>query len=219
MGKIAIAIVGKNNLHNEGLLAMLSHLDDFEVLFTACSVGDFLETIGDTTIHVLIRNMNKVETSDIDDIGVITKRFPKLKILMVSNSENEDTIYRIIKAGVKGFLTGEASRQELVEAVYTLRNGFDYFSKCIMDIIVNNYINNVKSENTPRDSQVEMLSSRELDILRLWGDGLTNKEIADKLFISIRTVESHKTHIMNKLNLKTFVDLLKYSIKNNIIKL
>ncbi len=219
MSKITIALVDKNSLLSEGLSAMLSTIDDFEVLINTTSVKEFILESENTVIHVLIRNLYKIEPSDIDDINELVKRFPKLKILIISGSENEATIYKIIKAGVKGFLTNDSARQELIEAVYSLRNGYDYFSKCIMNIIVNDYIHKIQHETVPKDSQLEKLSTREIEILKLWGDSHTNKEIADKLFISVRTVESHKTHIMNKLNLKTFVDLLKYSIKNNIIEI
>ena len=219
MSKITIALVDKHSLLSEGLSAMLSTIDDFEVLVNSTSVKGFILESENKVIHVLIRNLYKIENPDIEDINELVKRFPKLKILIISGSENEATIYKIIKAGVKGFLTNDSARQELIEAVYSLRNGYDYFSKCIMNIIVNDYIHKIQHETSPKDSQLEKLSTREIEILKLWGDSHTNKEIADKLFISVRTVESHKTHIMNKLNLKTFVDLLKYSIKNNIIEI
>ncbi|MBO7497455.1 MAG: response regulator transcription factor, partial [Salinivirgaceae bacterium] len=96
--------------------------------------------------------------------------------------------------------------------------GHDYYSDSITQLLLNRYIS---SSNIPvgDDNDEEALSARQIEILKLWGDGFSNQEIADKLFISVRTVETHKNHIMQKLNLKSTVDLVKYAIKSNIIKL
>ncbi len=86
--------------------------------------------------------------------------------------------------------------------------------------MLNKYIISIKSgKETQRKKNLSSLSTRELEITELWGNSYSNKEIADKLFISIRTVESHKNHIMQKLNLKSVVDLVKFAIKNNIIEI
>ena len=108
--------------------------------------------------------------------------------------------------------------RELIEAIYTLRNGYDYYSQTITHLLLNNYISLIQNEHPESNASLKNLSSRELEIVKLWGESNTNKEIADKLFISIRTVESHKNHIMQKLSLKTAVDLVKFAIKNNIFK-
>ena len=104
--------------------------------------------------------------------------------------------------------------------MYTLRNGHDYFSKCITTILLSRYVHSIQNnESISSLKGIETLSLREIEILQLWGNSFTNQEIAEKLFISVRTVESHKTHIMQKLQLKTAVDLMKYAIKNNIIQI
>lgn len=219
MSKIAVAIIDTHNLLMEGLRTMLDPIEDMEVLITTNDMNFFLKECEQQTIHVLIKNLNKITPQDIEDVERALHIMPKLKVLIISFSEDEDTIYKIIKAGAKGFLTNDATRQDLIEAVYSLRNGFDYFSKCITNILLNKYINIIQSKPNIEDKQLAKLSTREIEILKMWGSSCSNKDIADKLFISIRTVESHKTHIMQKLNLKTSVDLIKYAIKNNIIEL
>jgi two-component system response regulator NreC len=116
-------------------------------------------------------------------------------------------------------LSHDATTQDLFEAIYSLRNGYDYFSKVITNILLNRYVSSIQNNEKINDEDVEKLSTREIEILTLWGNSYTNPEIADTLHISIRTVETHKTHIMQKLNLKTQVDLIKYAIRNNIIDL
>ncbi len=216
MSKIYVAIIDEHPLFAEGISAILDHVGDFDVSLKLSSVKEFHNNPLGNSINVLIRNLAKVTTADIEEISGLITKFPKLKVLIISGNDGESTIFKMIKAGVKGYLTLDSSRQELIEAVYSLRGGYDYFSKCIMDIIVGNYINKIKTKDSD-ENQLEKLSTREIEILKLWGNGFSNREIADKLFISVRTVESHKTHIMQKLNLKTSVDLLKYAIRNNII--
>jgi two-component system response regulator NreC len=88
-----------------------------------------------------------------------------------------------------------------------------------MHLLLRKYISKIQNEHSEGNTKLKKLSSRELEIIKLWGNSNTNKEIAEKLFISVRTVESHKNHIMQKLRLKTAVDLVKFAIKNNIIEL
>ncbi|MDR2963817.1 MAG: response regulator transcription factor [Bacteroidales bacterium] len=210
---ISITIIGSHQLYCEGVASLLAGNANMHVQALYSNFQDFEKHNEHSVIHVLIKVLHKVEASDIDDIGTMQKLFPKTKILIVSSLENERVIYKLIKSGAKGFLASDASQHDLLEAVYSLRGGYDYFSKSITDIVVNHYAHD--EEHT---AELEKLSVREKEIITLWGNSFSNKEIADKLFISVRTVESHKTHIMQKLNLKTAVDLMKYAIKNNIIQ-
>ena len=127
-------------------------------------------------------------------------------------------ILRSIKAGAKGYITIDATGGELAQAIFSLRAGHDYYSDSITQLLLNRYISSNLTDSQADDDD-DPLSARQIEILKLWGDGFSNQEIADKLFISVRTVETHKNHIMQKLNLKSTVDLVKYAIKSNIIKL
>lgn len=211
---ISISIIGSHRLYSEGVASLLASNSNMHVLALYSNFKDFVEHNTEKVIHVIIKVLHKIEENDIAEITTLQKMFPKTKILIVSSVENEHSIYQLIKAGAKGFLAYDASKADLLEAVYSLRGGFDYFSKIITDIIVNRY-----AHDEQHNAELEKLSVREKEIITMWGNSFSNKEIADKLFISVRTVESHKTHIMQKLNLKTAVDLMKYAIKNNIIQL
>jgi two-component system response regulator NreC len=160
---------------------------------------------------ISVRNLNLIIQLNISS--------PKLKILVVSVIDSEDIVLKTIKAGAKGFLGKDSDRNDLLEAVYTLRNGHDYYSKSITHILLNRYISNLKADELSQNTDIASLSSRQIEILKLWGESYTNQEIADRFFISVRTVESHKNHIMQKLNLKSTVDMVKFAIKNNIIEI
>lgn len=128
-------------------------------------------------------------------------------------------ILKQIKAGAKGHLGEDTNRSEILEAIYTLRSGYEYYAKTITNILLNSYIsdNGVYASNK-KDKRSNM-SAREMEIFKLIAEGDSNRTIAEKLFISIRTVETHKNNIMKKVGLKTTVDLVKFAIKNNIIQL
>ena len=216
---INIVIIGIHHLQSEAIATLIESNDEFKVLDIHSRTMDFLHKNYAEPVHVVIKNIPKITGDDISDVEEIQKIHPKAKVLIISYSENEETIFNIIKVGAKGFLSHDASRQELFEAIYSLRNGYDYFSKCITNILLNRYVSSIQNNEKNEDDDMKQLSTREIEILSLWGNSYTNPEIADTLHISVRTVETHKTHIMQKLNLKTQVDLIKYGIKNNIIAL
>jgi DNA-binding NarL/FixJ family response regulator len=216
MGKIYIGIYDEHILLQEGIELLLNETEDFEVVLKANSKDHLLEYLSKVLVHILIVNIYSLKPSMQNLLIQINTQFPKIKVLALSVFEDEEVVLRTIKSGAKGFLAKDTERNELAEAVFTLRNGYDYYSKSITHILVNKYISKIKINEDAFD--VRNLSIREIEILKLWGNSFNNKEIADKLFISVRTVESHKNHIMQKLNLKTTVDLVKFAIKNNIIE-
>ena len=219
MSKIYVGIFDEHRIAQEGINTMLKESRDIEVAFNAASKNELMEYSNSHLIHVLIINVHVVNTAFLNLLKEVNISHPKIKTLIASVHNEEETILRIIKMGAKGFLAKDSGYKELIEAIYTLRNGHDYYSESIMHLLLRKYISKIPNEHSEGSTNLKNLSSRELEIIQLWGNSNTNKEIADKLFISIRTVESHKNHIMQKLSLKTAVDLVKFAIKNNIIEL
>ena len=216
---IDIAIFDEHKLVLEGLSGMLSGVSDFRVVLTCDDRGILIEKLRSIQVHVLILNMHDISVRNLNLIVQFTISSPKLKILIVSVIDSEEIVLKTIKAGAKGFLGKDSDRNSLLEAIYTLRNGHDYYSKSITHLLLNRYISNLKADELSQNADVNNLSSRQIEILKLWGESHTNQQIADRFFISVRTVESHKNHIMQKLNLKSTVDMVKFAIKNNIIEI
>jgi DNA-binding NarL/FixJ family response regulator len=217
---ISVAIIDTHNpLMLESLAALLSGKDEIAVVGQFTSVFDFLKASRNVTMNVLIINIYKAHIEEIELIKKISSETPRIKVLVISMEMQESVIYESIKAGAKGYLTKQDTGSEILIAIYSLRGGYDYYNKSISNIILNNFIRSMDHDEPGKTSFPGNLSKREIEIVRYWGDGLTNKEMADKLFISTRTVESHKNHIMQKLNFKTSIDLLKFAIRNNLINI
>lgn len=214
---IDIAIYDEHNLALQALSAMLVRYSDFRISLTCNQRTNLLESLKSSRVNILILNMHDVSVRNLNLIVQLRIGHPGIRILVVSSIDSEEIILKTIKAGAKGFLGRESNLNDLAEAIYTIRSGYDYFNKSITHLLLNKYISSLNEVSASSDVAVSQLSARQIEILKLWGDGYSNQEIADQLFISIRTVETHKNHIMQKLNLKSTVDMVKFAIKNNII--
>ena len=214
---ISVAIIDTHNpLMLESLATLLSTKDEITVTGQFSGIDSFLKATRTLTVNVLIINIYKAHIEEIELIRKLSNEIPRIKVLVISMEMQESVVYESIKAGAKGYLTKQDSGSEILMAIYSLRGGYDYYNKSISDIILNKYIKSIE-DDPGRTSYPGNLSKREVEIIRFWGDGLTNREMADKLFVSTRTIESHKNHIMQKLNFKTNIDLLKFAIRNNLI--
>jgi DNA-binding NarL/FixJ family response regulator len=214
---IYLGIFDEHKIVQEGIGSLLQSAEGIQIVLKADQVDHLMESLRITPIHVLIINMHACTAREIGLITQISNTFLKIRILVISVNNAEDVVLKTIKAGAKGFLAKDTTRTDLVEAIFTLRNGHDYFSHTITLLLLKKYITRLKTAD--ERPEIRNLSPREVEIMKMWGNSYTKKEIADKLFLSVRTVETHKSHIMQKLNLKTSVDMVKFAIRNNIIEL
>jgi len=217
---IKIGIFDIQRITLEAISNLLSNNNDFFISFKTDSTDNIDEKTKKNEVNILIINIHSDFTKEHADlIKKIRLISSKTSILVLSASNDENIVFNCIKAGAKGFLSKESTFDELTQALYTIRNGHDYFSRSISDIIIKDYLKKLNEKDFEKEKDIAILTQRELEILKLWGEGYPNQKIAEKLFISIRTVETHKNHIMQKLNLKSVVDLVKFAIRNNIIKI
>jgi DNA-binding NarL/FixJ family response regulator len=219
MNSIKVILTDDHQLVRDGIRSLLKDAKNIEVIDEASDGYELLDKLTVLKPEIIIIDVSMPRLSGIEAIKRITESYPSIKVLVLSMFTSEEYIFNAIKAGAKGYLPKNTSKKELLEAIYSINAGNEYFSDSISNIILKSYIKKAKANDDYSGNKQNVLSSRELEILTLFAEGNTNQEIADKLFISIRTVESHKNHIMQKLELKTLVDLVKFAIKNNIIQL
>lgn len=218
MDAIKVAFIDPHPIVCEGLIALIADVPDIEVVFCEKDASAAIQRLFHQHAHIVLLVLYKPDPDDVELIAQLTSRHPRCSVLVLSMFQMENLIFKMIKAGAKGHLTSETNRSEMIEAIYTLRNGYDFYAKTITNMILHHYLASGEAAEVKREHE-KNLSTRELEVMKLFAQSYTNKEIADRLFISVRTVESHKNNIMRKINLKTTVDMVKFAIRNNMIDL
>jgi DNA-binding NarL/FixJ family response regulator len=218
MNKIKVILVDDHTVVRDGIKALIKTDNNIDVIGEAGSYNELMQILDYHTPDILILDVSLPNKSGIDITKELSENKPEISIMILSMFTDENFVINAIKSGAKAYLPKNTNKIELLEAINTVYKGEEYFSKKISNIIYNNMMKELKGNKSPKPLK-ENLTKRETEVLRLFAEGYSNSEIADTLFISIRTVESHKSHIMTKLELKSNVDMIKYAIKNNIISI
>lgn len=219
MIKIKVGLVEDHQLVRDGIRSLIEGAENIEVVVEECSARGMLDLLKTSDPDILLVDISLPEISGIDLARIITSEYPKIRVIMLSMHTGQEFIFNSLKNGAKGYLHKSISRDELIEAIKEVYNGNEYFSKEVSGIILKNYLRQIKNPESVDNSSEQKLTPRESEILQMVAQGYSNQLIADKLYISVRTVESHKNHIMQKLELTTTVDLVKYALKNKLIDL
>ncbi len=219
MDTIKIILVDDHQIVRDGIVSLLANNPEIEITGQAASAYEFFDLLKTQTPDVVLLDISLPTMSGIEISKILSTDYPDIRILMLSMYTSEDFIFNALKSGIHGYLPKNTTRDELVKAIHEIFNGREYFSKSISDTILKSYVNSARQGNNVSEGKLETLTNREKELLRYIVEGLGNPQIAEKLNISIRTVETHKTSILKKLGLNNVVDLVKFAIKNNIIEL
>jgi DNA-binding NarL/FixJ family response regulator len=210
---IQVIIVDDHKLVTDCIGLFLKGARNIMVAGVAHSGAESLNMLKKIKPDVVLVDITMPEMSGIQLTAAIKKKFPHIKVLILSMHSDYNNISEAIDAGADGYVPKDVSSEELVEAITTVSKGKNYFHSTISDEIVKNYA----SKRQQDESVLPQLTRRELEVLQLFAEGYNNSEIAEKLFLSVRTIESHKNHILQKTNMKNSVELIKFAIKNKII--
>jgi DNA-binding NarL/FixJ family response regulator len=219
MEKIKIILVDDHQLVRDGIKALLTGITDIEVIGEASGATELFGKLENIKPDLLIMDISLPEISGIEITKKICSEYPEVPVLILSMYTNEEFIINSLKAGARGYLPKNTSRDELLKAIYTINKGEEFFGETISKVMLKSFVKRATSEDNVNDGTPAVLTNREIEILKLYVEGLINKEIGDKLSISIRTVETHKNHIMRKLGLKSTVELVKFAIRNKIAEI
>jgi len=217
--KIKVIVVDDHTLVRQGILSMLEDCGEIEIAGQAQDGKELEKLLSRVKPDIILMDISLPGQSGID----ITRKLQAavetnaIGIIIISMFTQEEFILESLKAGARGYLPKNTTRHELMDAIQAVYAGREYFSPLISGIIMKSLIKSNEDNNQVHNGPDAILSKREIEILTLFAQGLSNPEIADKLFISIRTVESHKNHIMQKLDLRNSVDLVKYAIRHKLI--
>lgn len=216
MDKIKVILVDDHNVVRDGIKSLILSDDNIEVIGEASSYIELMKILKYSIPDVLILDISLPDKSGIEIAKELSNN--DIAIMILSMYTDEEFVLNAVKAGAKAYLPKNTTKKELIEAIKTINDDGEYFGDKISGILMKSFMKSIKNLSESENKESE-LSKRESEILKLYAEGKSNSDIADKLFISVRTVESHKNHIMNKLKLKSTVDLVKYAIKQNIISI
>jgi len=215
MKKIKTLLVDDHKIIRDGLKIILNSDNDIEIVAEASNGVEaikFLETNND--IDIILMDISMPELNGIDASEIITKLYNHIKILALTMHDEESYILDMLRVGACGYVLKDTSSDKLIEAIKTVFNGQNYYSNGVSAIIINRLLNKSDESSEPSKSK---LSDREKMIMKQVSKGLTNIEIAKKLEISNRTVETHRRNILKKLDLKNTAEMINYAIKEGVV--
>ncbi|MGX0052350.1 nitrate respiration regulation response regulator NreC [Staphylococcus capitis] len=215
-----IVIADDHAVVRTGFSMILNYQEDMEVVATAADGVEAYQKVLEYKPDVLILDLSMPPgESGLVATSKISESFPETKILILTMYDDEEYLFHVLKSGAKGYILKNAPDEQLILAVRTVYKGETYVDMKMTTSLVNEFINQSHQEEVSYSSDpFKILSKRELEILPLITKGYGNKDIAEKLFVSVKTVEAHKTHIMNKLNLKSKPELVEYALKKKLLE-
>jgi two-component system response regulator NreC len=217
---ISILLVDDHQIILDGIKQMLE--GETSICICACAENgkQALEFAQQNPPDIIITDVSMPDMNGVELCEQIQKMDIPSKVIVLSMYASEDYIFKAIQAGAKGYLTKQnTTKEELISAIHRIVNGEEYYSPAVASIMMKNYVNKAQKKSNLETKTVESLTTREREILKLYAEGYSNQEIADKLCISNRTVDAHKNNIMQKFEFKSTVDMVKFAIKNNIVSL
>ena len=217
MKRIRVLIAEDHTIVRQGLSALLRGEADIEVVGEASDGAEATEMAKRLVPDVVLMDVAMKNLNGLDATRNIKKLFPSMKVLVLTMYDNEEMIFQILKAGASGYLVKDSAMTDLVSAIRAIHQGDSYLSPSISKKVIEEYIRRAELGET--GSTDDPLSSREREILQLMAEGNSIPQIADHLCISKKTVEAHKTHIMEKLKIHDKVGLIKYAIRMGLTKL
>lgn len=216
MDETKIIIVDDHDIIIDGLKSMLLSHPGFSVVATAKNGQEAFELCEKINPDIVIMDISMPVLNGIEATKKILSIMPSVKILALTQYDSNEYILQMFRAGAKGYLLKNSKKKEIIDAVENIVAGNNYFGKNISDIILKSFIHH-DDRNTDHNEIV--LTNREKEIIRLISSDKNNNQIADELFISLRTVETHRRNIMQKLNVNSVVALVRYSIKKGLVDL
>ena len=211
-----IVIAEDHTILRQGLRALLSSDPDFEVVGEAEDGRAAVRSVEKLSPDLLLMDLSMPRMTGMEAITEIKKRSPDTRIVVLTVHKGEEYVLSALRAGADGYVLKDAGRDELVTAVKKVLEGKRYLSPDISDKVIEGYLEGRRSskDQTPWDT----LTQREREILKLIAEGYKNKEIAEQLFISLKTVEKHRSNLMRKLDLHNTAALTAFAMEKGIIE-
>lgn len=217
MSRVRILVADDHEIVRRGLKAMLESQPDWEIVAEAVTGREAIEKAKQTTPDIAIIDVGMPELNGLEATRQVLKALPQTEILILTMHENEQIMREVLDAGARGYVLKSDAGRDLVAAVEALCQHRTFFSSKISDMLLTSYLRHSDRTETT-ESPRGRLTAREREIVQLLAEGKSNKEVASALSISIKTAETHRTNIMNKLDLRSITELVRYAVRNNIVE-
>lgn len=213
---IKVLLVDDHRMVRAGLKSVIDEFDNIKVTAQAGTVQEALTVLAAKEIDVVLMDINLPQQNGIEGAQIISKDFREVKVIGLSMNDDHFSISEMLKAGAFGYILKDSDEEELKKAIETVFEGESFFTEKVTKVMMNAMLVKNKKES---DQGAIVLSQRETEILKLVSDGLTNNEIGEKLFISARTVDTHRRNLLQKTGTKNSAGLVKYAFLNGIIEI
>lgn len=214
MKAIRVILVDDHQMFRSGLKGLLDKETDINVVAQAQDGEELLEKLAHVAVDCVVMDLSMPRLDGLSTLKEIQQQFPKTKCLILTMQKDEEHFKKAMANGAKGYILKDSAFDSLVLAIRTVMKGKPFIASAIAEIITAQYVSSVQEGDSP---SLEILTAREKEILKLIAQGAANKNIAAKLKISIRTVETHRSHLIRKLRLKTTAALVKYALAKGLI--
>jgi len=215
MSNIRVLVVDDHAMFREGIRSLLQGQEDVETVGEATDGREAVEMVHQLTPEVVLMDIAMPGMGGLEATRRIHREYPNVKVLVLTQYEDSEYILSMIKAGAKGYIAKTATASELVSAIRTVHKGESFLYPSAATAVVEEYLMRATGEK----NEYEHLTDREREILQLVAEGRTNREIADRLFISVKTILRHRTNVMEKLGFHNRTELIKYAISNGLIEM
>lgn len=217
---VQLALVDDHKLFRKGLISLIEMVGpDYQILFEADDGIDLQKKIGkDNQPDIMLMDINMPGMDGFASVKWLSENFPLVQVLVVSMVEKEESIVRMLKLGVKGYLSKDVEPKELGEALHSIVNKGFYYT----DFITGKLVHSLQDSNagiSPKTTALQLMNDREKDFLQLACSELTYNEIAAKMFLSPKTIDGYRNSLFEKLNVKSRVGLALYAVKHELVKL
>jgi DNA-binding NarL/FixJ family response regulator len=208
-----ILVADDHPIVRSGLRKLLDAKPDLEVVAEAEDGAEAVEKALQEDVHLAILDVSMPRLTGIQAAAELHKRKPELRLLMLSMYDSEQFLFEALKAGASGYVLKSSADEDIVEACRRTMRGESFLYPSAVTALVRDYV-----ERGGADEQFDVLTPRELEVLKLIAEARTSKEIAQELFISVKTVERHRQNILDKLGMRDRVELTRYAIRRGLIQ-
>ncbi len=212
--ELRILVVDDHEVVRRGLKAILEGHPGWAVVGEASSGREAVEKAAALKPQVIILDMSMPGLNGLEATRGILKAHPEAQVLVLTQHDSEQLVRAFLQAGAQGYLVKSDAARELLPAVESLQQGRPFFTSKVARMVLDGYIKGLEAEEGPRSS----LTPSERQIVQLLAEGNTNKEIAAQLNLAVKTVETHRAHIMRKLEIHSVSELVRYAVRNNLLQ-